>query len=147
MKHFIKASLVVAVVWAVVVSMALSTSSCEHKPDVTPVDTTTVISKPVEQWSRVTDFLSWVNDETNSNYCDSIIFKAMSPEDLYNVATVVSSKNESFTKKDIVREFLDHKDVYSALRGKHMTDSIVCDTKDTIIDGVKVQLINTSRYE
>ena len=37
MKHFIKTSLIVAVVWAVVVSMALSTSSCEHKPDVTPV--------------------------------------------------------------------------------------------------------------
>lgn len=147
MKHFIKTSLIVAGVWAVVVSMALSTSSCEHKPDVTPVDTTTVVSKPAEQWSKVTDFLSWVNNEADNNYCDSIIFKVMSPEDLYNVATVVSSKNESFTKKDIVREYLDREDVYSALRGKHTADSIVCDTKDTIIDGVKVQLINTSRYE
>lgn len=147
MKHFIKASLIVAVVLAVVVSMALATSSCEHKPDVTPVDTTTVISKPAEQWSKVTDFLSWVNDEANNNYCDSIIFKVMSPEDLHNVATVVSSKNESFTKKDIVREYLDREDVYSALRGRHTADSIICDTKDTIIDGVKVQLINTSRYE
>lgn len=147
MKHFIKASLIVATVWVVVVSMALSTASCEHKPDVTPVDTTTVVSKPAEQWSKVTDFLSWVNDETNNNYCDSIIFKVMSPEDLHNVATVVSSKNESFTKKDIVREYLNREDVYSALRGKHTADSIVCDTKDTIIDGVKVKLINTSRYE
>lgn len=112
MKHFIKASLIVAVVWAAVVSMALSTSSCEHKPDVTPVDTTTVVSKPAEQWSKVTDFLSWVNDEANNNYCDSIIFKVMSSEDLYNVATVVSSKNESFTKRilyeniSIVRMFI-----------------------------------------
>ena len=147
MKQFIKVSLVVATGWAVVVGMALSASSCEHKPDVTPVDTTTVVSKPTGQWTTVKDFLSWVNDEADENYCDSIIFKVMAPEDLYNVTTVVSSKNESFTKKDIVREFLDRKDVYSALRKKTTVDSVVCDTKDTIIDGVKVQLINTSRYE
>ena len=148
MKHFIKTSLIVALVWVVVVSVTLSTSSCRHRHDVTPVDTTTVVSKPDEQWSSAKDFLDWTSEEADEQYCDSILFKVMSPEELYNVATVVATRNDHFTKKDIVREYLDRRDVYTALHGKNIgNDTINTNTKDTIIDGVKVKLISTTRYE
>lgn len=141
MKHFIKTSLIVALVWVVVVSVTLSTSSCKHRHDVTPVDTTTVVSKPDEQWSSAKDFLDWIS-------VNNILFKVMSPEELYNVATVVATRNDHFTKKDIVREYLDHRDVYTALHVKNIGNGTInTNTKDTIIDGVKVKLISTTRYE
>lgn len=86
--------------------------------------------------------------DIREQYCDSILFKVMSPEELYNVATVVATRNDHFTKKDIVREYLDRRDVYTALHVKNIGNGTInTNTKDTIIDGVKVKLISTTRYE
>lgn len=108
----------------------------------------TIVQQPVAQWSSAEDFLDWTSEEVDEQYCDSIIFKVMSPEELYNVAIVVATRNDSFTKRDIVREYLDHRDVYKALHVKNIGDgTISTNTKDTIVDGVKVKLISTTRYE
>lgn len=151
-KTFIKTLVLTILTYVAVIGTALSTSSCAHKSGRKPVSDTdsveTIVQQPVAQWSSAKDFLDWTSEEVDEQYCDSIIFKVMSPEELYNVATVVATRNDSFTKKDIVREYHDRRDVYTALHGKNIgNNTISTNTKDTIIDGVKVKLISTIRYE
>ena len=135
-----------------VIGTTLYVSSCTrrsgHKEVLDTDSVETIVQQPIAQWSSAKDFLDWTSEEVDEQYCDSIIFKVMLPEELYNVATVVATRNDSFTKKDIVREYLDHRDVYTALHVKNIGNNITnTNTKDTIIDGVKVQLIRTTRYE
>ena len=151
-KTFIKTLVLTILTYVAVIGTALSVSSCAHKSghkkvlDADSVET--IVQQPVAQWSSAKDFLDWISEDADKQYCDSILFKVMSPEELYNVATVVATRNGTFTKKDIVREYLDRRDVYTALHGKNIgNDTINTNTKDTIIDGVKVQLISTTRYE
>lgn len=151
-KTFIKTLVLTILTYVAVIGTALSVSSCAHKSGPKPVSDTdsveTIVQQPVAQWSSAKDFLNWTYKEADEQYCDSILFKVMSPEELYNVATVVANRNDSFTKKDIVREYLDRRDVYTALHGKNIgNDTISTNIKDTIIDGVKVKLISTTRYE
>lgn len=145
-KTFIKTLVLTILTYVAVIGTALSASSCARKSGPKPVTDSveTIVQQPVAQWSSAKDFLDWTSEEADEQYCDSIIFKVMSPEELYNVATVVATRNDSFTKKDIVREYNDHRDVYTALHGN---DMISTNTKDTIVDGVKVKLIRTTRYE
>lgn len=151
-KTFIKTSVLTILTYVAVIGTALSASSCAHKSGWKPVSDTdsveTIVQQPVAQWSSAKDFLDWTSEEVDEQYCDSILFKVMSSEELYTVATVVATRNNSFTKKDIVREYLDRRDVYTALHVKNIGDgTISTNTKDTIIDGVKVKLISTIRYE
>lgn len=151
-KTFIKALVLTTLTYVAVIGTALSASSCARKSRQMPVLDTdsveTIVQQPVAQWSSAEDFLDWTSEEVDEQYCDSIIFKVMSPEELYNVAIVVATRNDSFTKRDIVREYLDHRDVYKALHVKNIGDgTISTNTKDTIVDGVKVKLISTTRYE
>lgn len=151
-KTFIKTSVLTILTYVAVIGTALSASSCAHESGWKPVSDTdsveTIVQQPVAQWSSAKDFLDWTSEEVDEQYCDSILFKVMSTEELYNVATVVATRNNSFTKKDIVREYLDRRDVYTALHVKNIVDgTISTNTKDTIIDGVKVKLISTIRYE
>lgn len=143
-KTFIKTLVLTILTYVAVIGTALSTASCVRKSGQKPVSDTTIVQQPVAQWSSAKDFLDWTSEEVDEQYCDSIIFKVMSPEELYNVATVVATRNDFFTKKDIVREYREHRDVYTALHGN---DAISTNTKDTIIDGVRVKLISTTRYE
>ena len=151
-KPFFHALVLTILTFTAVIGTALSVSSCAHKSGhnrtVETDSAETIVQQPIAQWSSAKDFLDWTSKEADEQYCDSILFKVMSPEELYNVATVVATRNDSFTKKDIVREYLDRRDVYTALRCKNINnDTINVNTKDTIIDGVKVQLISTTRYE
>lgn len=97
-------------------------------------------------------------EELNTNEYEDSVFRQLSPQLVYNVATIVINRDGKATKTSIVKEYERGKDIYNSLP-KDIPDSIVrpseidddkppvITTRDTIIHSKKVNIKTITTYE
>ena len=97
-------------------------------------------------------------EELNTNEYEDSVFRQMSPQLVYNVATIVINRDGKATKTSIVKEYLKGEDIYNNLP-KNIPDSIthpseiddskppVITMKDTMIHGKKANVKTITTYE
>lgn len=97
-------------------------------------------------------------EELSTNEYEDSVFRQMSPQLVYNVATIVINRDGKATKTSIVKEYLKGEDIYNNLP-KNIPDSIthpseiddskspVITMKDTMIHGKKANVKTITTYE
>ena len=143
---------------------ALHLTSCESKSGraVRMEEDSLRVCRQIEgvvnpKFDNVSEVMSY-KDELNTTEYEDSVFKQMSPQLVYQIATIVVNRDGFATKTSIVKEYERGKDIYNSLP-KDIPDSIVhpskvdgeiasqITTKDTTIGGKKAHIKTVTTYE
>lgn len=148
MKKFIK--FLTCLLFAVVVGTTMC--MCEHRQrEVQSEDSTCVKKASYDKvFLDITDVTGFQKNMKDKLYYDSV-FVNLSQNILIDVWSVCEAKGHC-TQKDIVLEYLAHKDIYENIAKpkpemNNNTDTLVSQNVDTIIDGKLYQLVKFSKTQ
>ena len=137
--------------------IGLTTDSCAHRSDPTPEkqaeydSTTAEMAQEPQEWADPNAFVKAYKAWAENDSIQQVIY-SMPETTLCAVCNVVKRNHSKFTAKDVVTEYLAHKEIYdesAKAQPKIRSDDETSDTLsyDTIIGDHKVHVTEYTKIE